>query len=361
MNRDLKVLAFCFTNGCNLSCAHCGCDPKGADLKNELPAAFFADICRQGRDLGAVQANITGGEAFFRHDCFDLIEDALNLGLFTTVESNGTLLTQTEISRLASYGGQIRLSISLDGFNPAVNDKIRGQGTFLKIMETLNRVAEAGIPARVISVLHGENLGQIPDMARFVVDGLGLGFRLIPSIIEYGRGVYACQQVGASWDQITQVLEGFYYDFLREHDDDRLSVELNPALVPIEVNHKYHHVCPWGLSMIGIGPTGQAGLCHVGINDPRFTTGDLTREPLADIWEHNEVLTKFRAMTGNELLGVCGNCQARNFCRGGCRVHAINKYGGFFSPSPQCQAVYELGKFPDYALKDDTMDCHLPT
>lgn len=349
-------MAICYTNQCNLHCLHCGAiSPDNPDRNAELTTPFFLGICKQGKELGTRQINVTGGEVFVRPDCFEMIEGALDLGLFVSIESNGTLLDQSSVDQLASYGDQIRLSVSLDGFSPEVNDAIRGTGSFDLTMSALGRISKRGIPSRIISVLHTGNLDEIPAMARFVADDLGMGFRLIPSIMEYGRGVYACHQVGASWDQIRQVLDGFFYDFLRERADDRHSVELNVALVPIDI--EYHHVCPWGTSMIGVGPNGQASLCHVGITDPRFTVGNLTEESLENIWLNNQTLQAFRNMDPDSLNGVCGNCLARGLCRGGCRVHALSKYDDFFAPSPQCQTVYNLGKFPGYALDDPEKDC----
>jgi len=353
--KDLRVVTCCFTNQCNLCCQHCGARSSSIPAKDELPSSFFLEVCRQAKDLGAVQFNVTGGEVFVRPDCFDLIEGAIKQGYFVSIESNGTLLDQWHIDRLASYGDQVRLSVSLDGFSPESNDSIRGMGSFAKTLSALSRIAKTSVPARVITVLHKGNLLEIPRMSRFVADDLGMGYRLIPSIMEYGRGVYTCSQIGANWQQISKVLNDYFYDFLRERRDDRNSIELNTALVPIDI--EYHHVCPWGDSMIGVGPSGAAGLCHVGINDERFIAGDLLQQSLSDVWQSSEMLNAFRAITGDQLMGICGNCLARHMCRGGCRVHAVSKYGDMLAPSPQCQVVYDLGEFPEYALDDPEKIC----
>ena len=356
MEKGLRVIASCFTNQCNLCCQHCGSKNQNKSPEQELAASFLLDVLNQGREMGARQVNLTGGEVFVRPDCFELIEGALDLGYYVSIESNGTLLDRGLIERLASYReDEMRLSVSLDGYSPESNDSIRGMGSFDKTMTALGLLSKTNIPTRVITVLHEGNLHEIPEMATAIADHYGMGYRLIPSIMEYGRGVYACHQIGANWEQIDKVLSGFFYQFLIDHHDDRHSVELNPALVPIEVD--YHHVCPWGLSMIGVGPTGLAGLCHVGINDDRFVAGDLTCESLQEIWDNSLVLQRFKSLSGDQLKGVCGNCLAREMCRGGCRVHAISKYGDFLAPSPQCQAVYNLGRFPEYALEIDGMDC----
>ena len=113
--------------------------------------------------------------------------------------------------------------------------------------------------------------------------------------------------------------------------------------------------------MIGISPQGKAGLCHVSSNDPNFIFGDLGKQSLKEIWENSPTLQKFRDLNPNNLHGICGNCLAREACRGGCRLHALTKYkDDFYAPDPQCQTVYNLGKFPDYAIENDEAICDYP-
>jgi sulfatase maturation enzyme AslB (radical SAM superfamily) len=62
-------------------------------------------------------------------------------------------------------------------------------------------------------------------------------------------------------------------------------------------------------------------------------------------------------MNPDNLKGICGNCAARELCCGGCRVHAIAKYKDFLAPDPQCQIVYDMGLFPEYAMEDVEKIC----
>lgn len=351
---ELSVIAITFTNRCNLSCVHCG---REQDLSHctEKDAAFFINILKEGRTLGASQVNITGGEIFCRQDCFDLIQGAIDLGYFVSIESNGTLITQISIDRLSTYGDAIRVSISVDGMTAETHDAIRGTGTFDVTMATIQELKKAGVPTRIITVLHRQNIEQIPQMARHFVDDMGLGFRLLPNIMEYGKGVYACNTYGIEFDEAMALLEGFYFDFLREKASDNVTLEINVALAPMDINQ--FCLCPWGKAMVGVGPTGIVSLCHVSYHDERFIFGNLENTSLTEIWTKSGTLDAFRNLDTNTLKGVCGNCLAREICRGGCRLHAITKYGDFLAPDPYCQTVYDLGKFPDYALEEDGRDC----
>lgn len=352
--QKLKIVAITFTNQCNLQCVHCG-HKIGENYREELPASFFLNVLEQAAELGADYVNITGGEIFCRKDCFELIEGAFALGYSIGIESNGTLIKEEQIKRLSAYGEKIRISISLDGITSDVHDSIRGQGAFEKTISNIRLLSEYHVPTRVITVLNKNNLEQIPELVTYIVDDLGLGFRLIPNIMEYGRGVYACNVFGVNYCDIKKLLEEFYFDFLRIRDSDKMSIELNVALVPTDID--YHNQCQWGTAMIGLNPYGLASFCHVSGSDDNFTLGDLRTDSLKDIWNNSELLNKFRNMDLNLLKGICGNCLAREYCRGGCRLHAIAKYGDFFAPDPQCQSVYDAGYFPEYAIEEKEREC----
>lgn len=347
--KKLRVIAINFTGKCNLKCVHCA-RKDNEQLQTELPASFFIDTLKQAVHLGGENVNITGGEIFLRKDCFELIEGALRLGYFVGIESNGTLIKEDNIKKLSAYGEKFRISISLDGMTAKVHDTIRGAESFDKTMSTLKLLSQHNVPARVITVLSRNNIKQIPELAEYVAEELGLGFRLLPNIIEYGRGVYTCNEYGVSYMEIDKLLKDFYFDFLRKKNSDKFSIELNVALVPTDID--FHNRCQWGTTMVGISPYGTISLCHVQGSDDRFIFGDLKKDSLKNIWKNSVVLNKFRNMNPDGLKGICGNCLARKYCRGGCRLHAISKYNDFFAPDPQCQTAYDIGMFPEYAIND---------
>lgn len=352
----LRVVAIGFTNRCNLNCIHCARETGKETMARELHASFFVSVLREAKTLGAQQVNLTGGEIFCRPDCLDLIAEAYALGYFISIETNGTLMTSATLNRLSQYGDRLRISYSVDGVTADTHDAVRGAGSFDRTMRAIHLTTDRNLNARIITVLSQGNLNEISAMTQLFVQKLGLGFRLLPNIMQYGRGVYACNTIGVPYAEAWELLDGFFFGFLLEQNDDRHSVELNPALVPIDV--PFHHVCPWGINMIGVGPTGIASLCHVANWDARFIFGDLTQTTLTEIWTKNPLLKQFRTLDPDTLHGVCGNCLARTLCRGGCRLHAATRYPADpLAPDPQCQDIYNLGHFHDYALEDETREC----
>ena len=195
-------------------------------------------------------------------------------------------------------------------------------------------------------------------MAKTIHEELGLGFRLLPNIIEYGEGVTANEKKKKSYPKIKKLMDDFYYDFLRKHaEDENLTIELNMAIIPIDIYR--HSFCPWGKAMLGIGYSGNVALCHVASDNDMFIFDNVKNNKISDIWKYNKKLLKFVNENPDDLKGVCGNCLARSLCRGGCRLHAMSKYlGDFYAPDPDCQKVYDIGMFPEYALDDVEKVCN---
>ncbi len=359
MENALEVLAVLLTNRCNLKCVYCGRneDKDNLCLKGELSADEWINIFKDAINVGLKKVNMTGGEIFCRSDILEIIERTIELGIDVSIETNGTIITEEQIKYLSKFKDSITVSISLDGINKETNDSTRGKGSFEKSFRTINIIKDYGIPLRIITVLSKNNYDEIPKLATIIHEELGLGFRLLPNIIEYGKGVQANETEAVGYEKIQKLMDDFYYQFLRKHSDDKnLSIELNTAIVPIDIYQ--HSLCPWGKGMLGIGYSGNVALCHVGSDNEMFIFDNVKYNSISSIWKNNQKLKKYKELNPDKLKGICGNCLARSLCRGGCRLHSMMKYNGdFYAPDPECQNVYNLGKFPKYAMEDETRDC----
>lgn len=359
MKKKLEILSVLLTNRCNLKCVYCGRNENKDNLcaKQELTADEWINIFKDAMSVGLKKVNMTGGEIFCRQDVLEIIERTIELGLDVSVETNGTIITEEQIKYLSNFKEHLSMSISLDGIKQETNDLTRGNGSFDRALKTINIIKSYGIPLRIITVLSKNNYNEIPELATIIHEKMGLGFRLLPNIIEYGKGIEANETESVSYNQIEELMNSFYYDFLRKHKEDKnISIELNTAIIPIDIYN--HSLCSWGMGMLGIGYSGKVALCHVGSDNDMFIFDNVKENSISKIWNENEKLKKYKEFDVNKLKGICGNCLARSLCRGGCRLHAMMKYNGdFYAPDPECQNVYNLGKFPDHAIEDENKDC----
>jgi len=130
---------------CNLRCS--GCYADSADEPRTLEWHIVDRMIEEARDLwGARFVVISGGEPFaYRSEgknLLDLIEK--HPDTFFMTYTNGTLITN-EISRRLADDGNMILCISVEGWKQRTDER-RGEGTFEKILETMSRLRNDGVP-----------------------------------------------------------------------------------------------------------------------------------------------------------------------------------------------------------------------
>jgi AdoMet-dependent heme synthase len=134
---------------CNLACTHCfvSCSPTNhthefmtlAEVKRYLDEAVR---------LGVREYYFTGGEPFLNPEMEAILEATLAVGP-ATVLTNGLLLDPARCARLKALADSsdysLDLRVSLDGYDAASNDPIRGAGTFERILAGMRNLAAAGL------------------------------------------------------------------------------------------------------------------------------------------------------------------------------------------------------------------------
>jgi MoaA/NifB/PqqE/SkfB family radical SAM enzyme len=98
--------------------------------------------------LGVKEYYFTGGEPLLNREIFEMLEAALALGP-VSVLTNGVLIRPETAQRLRSLSDgsdySLDLRISIDGWDAATNDPIRGAGTFERILAGIRNLAAAGL------------------------------------------------------------------------------------------------------------------------------------------------------------------------------------------------------------------------
>jgi molybdenum cofactor biosynthesis enzyme MoaA len=134
---------------CNLACTHCfiSCSPTNHThelLRLDEVERYLEEAVR----LGVREYYFTGGEPFLNPDMEAILEATLRVGP-ASVLTNGLLLDPVRCARLKtleqSSDYSLDLRVSLDGYDAATNDPIRGEGTFVRILDGIRNLSEAGL------------------------------------------------------------------------------------------------------------------------------------------------------------------------------------------------------------------------
>ena len=151
-NYPLSIL-LALTDKCQCACKHCGVDRK--EIYPGSSILSFAEICKlidELFSLGVANITFVGGEPLLREDLFKIIKFANLKGLFTTLDSNGLLLSKENVKKLKASGLTL-IKISLDSANSLVHDQNRGvAGCFEKATSAIRYCASEGIPCIVTTV-----------------------------------------------------------------------------------------------------------------------------------------------------------------------------------------------------------------
>ncbi|HLJ89992.1 MAG TPA: radical SAM protein [Candidatus Angelobacter sp.] len=168
-------------DNCNLSCKYCltgqsmfkqghldkmifqpprksTCEPGGA-----LRARVDHIVKTSTERMGLPILKITGGEIFLVKGMMELIEDLSPQFATLVVQTNGVLVTQSHIERLASLGN-ICVQISLDGTSYEANAyRSNTRDLHSKIYKRLDGIFKSGIPTEIYCVLNNQSLPELEN------------------------------------------------------------------------------------------------------------------------------------------------------------------------------------------------------
>ena len=146
------------TGRCNMRCVFCEWwKTSRPELPTKKALAAIDAVC----SLGVPFFDLSGGEPLLRKDLNLLTKRAASHGCLVSMNSNGTLLTESRLSEVADFLDLV--VISLDG-PKEVHDKIRGvPGTYDKAIEAIHLLKVHGIKVGVNSVATPWNIGILPN------------------------------------------------------------------------------------------------------------------------------------------------------------------------------------------------------
>jgi mycofactocin radical SAM maturase len=306
---------------CNLQCAHC-LSASGAAAAGELTTRECLELVDELARLKVFQVNIGGGEPFIKDGFLPIIEYSHEKGLVTCVSTNGMLIDDDLARRLAQLK-MLYLQVSLDGATAEVNDRIRGQGTYQKILAAVACLARHQVPFSINTVLTRLNYPQLDDLRKLAGDyGADLRVsRFRPS----GRGKTSRSYLGPDKDQ----LEAFAV-WLERHDLVRTGDSFF-CLTSENRRRKGLDMCGAAKMTCCIAPDGNVYPCAF-MQEPIFLAGNVRNSNFKDIWQRAPVFIQLR----NLNVESCQTCSRFEVCRGGCPAVAFATYHDIAMPDPEC-------------------------
>ncbi|MDH5537412.1 MAG: radical SAM protein, partial [Betaproteobacteria bacterium] len=89
---------------CNLTCRHCYSISADTDFPGELSTLEVFRAMDDLKAFGVPVLILSGGEPLLRPDIYDIAARAKAMGFYTGLSSNGTLIDESNIGRIAAVG-----------------------------------------------------------------------------------------------------------------------------------------------------------------------------------------------------------------------------------------------------------------
>lgn len=169
------IAGLLLTYRCNLKCLFCDYWNRHVKEKRpELSTAEFKDVIDDFFRIGASGIGFMGGEPLLRKDLSELIRYASGKGMTTATTTNGYLLNDENLEAVMHSGLEM-LTVSIDGTNAEIHDKIRGvQGSFQKAVDAVRKIDQyrkknnISIMLGVSTCINLQNIDYILNMPDFV-------------------------------------------------------------------------------------------------------------------------------------------------------------------------------------------------
>ncbi len=243
------------THECNLRCKHC-LNNSGVKLPNQLTDEEIFNLIIEFSNSGMQEIRFTGGEPLTHKKIYDFISLTHRLGLYTSIGTNGTLITDEVALKLKSVGLD-KAVVSIDGTEKA-HDELRGKGNFKRAIEGIENLENNNIKVRINSVIMKSNMDDVIELAKQL--NKRKTHLMIRRFIESGRGSVLTSNTLTKKD----------YDYVREQLKDELNGkyiighylnEDEQITYRIKLPFNFVKGCKAGQRALIILPNGDVHLC----------------------------------------------------------------------------------------------------
>jgi heme d1 biosynthesis radical SAM protein NirJ len=346
---------------CNLTCKHCYSISADRDFPGELSTE---EVFRVMDDLKAFRVPaliLSGGEPLLRPDIDDISRRAKAMGFYVGLSSNGTLIDEQNIGRIAETGYDY-VGISIDGIKDTHDRFRRKQGAYDASMAAVRLCREHGIKVGLRFTMTQDNAQDLPALLQ-LIDNEGIDKFYLSHLNYAGRG-----NVNRKDDAILQTTRwamDLLFDTCWRHLERSAPKEFvtgnNDAdgvyllfwvrrHFPELTEHIEAMLRQWGgnASGLNVANIDNLGNVHPDTMWWHYSLGNVRERLFSEIWrDTSDPLMAGLKQQPRPVNGRCGACRYLAICGGNTRVRAQQLTGDPWAEDPACYlSDEEIGVAP---------------
>jgi len=274
-----------------------------------------------------ISVNVTGGEPFLRRDFFEILNMLSRRHTVREIYiiTNGTIIDDIMIRKLAMCDTLKGIKISLEGSTPELNALIRKRDTYAKTIGAIKHLTGASIPVLLMFTLGSYNYHDVLGMLELARD-LGVSGAILERFVPLGRGAGMADQYLKKAEWLTIIKKCINcldlgispYDFLPYR---ALWIDFQNGITVQGAK------CNLGDESMALMPNGDVYPCR----RLPIVVGNIVRDDFRTILDKLRV---FRTEFDSGLKGQCHDCPVTDCI--GCRALAYALTGDVRRDDPQC-------------------------
>lgn len=321
------------TTNCNQKCVFCLRGNAITSNNEDLPIGTWLKIIKKMHSIGIRMINFTGGEVILYKNFIDVLLLCKELGIYTSVNTNGTIDLQN------FYGIIDEVIFSIHGISKLHDDIIGLSGAFNMVSDNLNKsidhFSKVGINTTVIK----SNFDHVMDMINHLkkyrchyhciniaipVNSSGIFVEINQDTMsKYFRMIDHTKQI-YGYEILKLGMQNIYYSY----------EEFFTGEIPLP------H-CAAGKYKIVVDFKGDVYPCCYFQTDD-FRCGNIIKENISEIWKSGKGFQIFREIIRQEKFSkTCLTCKKIKRCAGSCaawRFYTNKKGVDSCDRDPRCKA-----------------------
>jgi len=335
---------------CNLTCKHCYSISADTDFKGELSTEEIFKVMDDLKAFHVPVLILSGGEPLMRPDIFEISKRSKEMGFYTSLSTNGTLIGPENIEQIAEVGYDY-VGISIDGMRHTHDKFRRKEGAFDAAMSGIRQCIDHGIKVGMRFTLTQDNAEDMPALLQ-MMDDEGIDKFYLSHLNYAGRGNKnrkddAHHQLTRKAMEIlfenclADIREGKNREYVTGNNDADAVFLLLWAqhYFPDHVEALQAVLEQWGGNATGVNVSNidNLGNVHPDTMWWNYDLGNVRERPFSEIWQDtSDPLMAGLKQHPRPVTGRCGSCDYLNICNGNTRVRAFQTSQDYWAEDPGC-------------------------